>query len=115
MIMLNNKDQICEGASSNIFWTKDQWVFTPDASTGLLEGVTRSTIMRLCEEKMNLRVITGEFKLQDLKFSDEVFITSTSLEVMPVVKVDDFTINQGLVGPIAKGLREELHRDMGKH
>jgi len=114
VIMLNNKDQICEGASSNIFWTKDQWVFTPDASTGLLEGVTRSTIMRLCEEKMNLRVITGEFKLQDLKFSDEVFITSTSLEVMPVVKVDDFTINQGLVGPIAKGLREELHRDMGK-
>jgi len=114
VIMLNNKQHICEGASSNIFWTKGQWVFTPDASTGLLEGVTRSTIMRLCEEKLNLRVVTGEFKLQDLKFSDEVFITSTSLEVMPVVKVDDFTINQGLVGPIAYGLREELHRDMGK-
>lgn len=114
VIMLNNKQDICEGASSNIFWTKGQWVFTPDASTGLLEGVTRSTIMRLCEDKLNLRVITGEFKLQDLKFSDEVFITSTSLEVMPVVKVDDFKINQGLVGPVAWNLREELHRDMGK-
>lgn len=114
VIMLNNKEHICEGASSNIFWTKGQWVFTPDASTGLLEGVTRSTIMRLCEEKLNVRVISGEFKLQDLKFSDEVFITSTSLEVMPVVKVDDFTINQGLVGPVAWALREELHRDMGK-
>ena len=114
VIMLNNKQHICEGASSNIFWTRDQWVFTPDASTGLLEGVTRSTIMRLCEEKLNLRVVSGEFKLQDLKFSDEVFITSTSLEVMPVVKVDDFMINQGLVGPIAWGLRKELHRDMGK-
>jgi branched-chain amino acid aminotransferase len=114
VIMLNNKDQICEGASSNIFWTKDKWVFTPDASTGLLEGVTRSTIIRLCEEKLNMRVVSGEFKLQDLKFSDEVFITSTSLEVMPVVKVDDFTINQGQVGPIAHHLREQLHRDMGK-
>ncbi|PLX85450.1 MAG: branched-chain amino acid aminotransferase [Desulfuromonas sp.] len=114
VIMLNNKEHICEGASSNIFWTRDQWVFTPDASTGLLEGVTRSTIMRLCEEKLNLRVITGEFMLQDLKFSDEVFITSTSLEVMPVVKVDDFTINQGKVGPVARHLREELHRDMGR-
>lgn len=114
VIMLNNKQHICEGASSNIFWTKGRWVFTPDGSTGLLEGVTRSTIMRLCEEKLNMRVISGEFKLQDLKFSDEVFITSTSLEVMPVVKVDDFTINQGLVGPIAHKLREELHRDMGK-
>lgn len=114
VIMLNNKEHICEGASSNIFWTRGRWVFTPDASTGLLEGVTRSTIIRLCEEKLNLRVIKGEFKLQDLKFSDEVFITSTSLEVMPVVKVDDFIINQGLVGPIAHGLRQELHRDMGK-
>uniref|UniRef100_UPI0026EDB368 aminotransferase class IV n=1 Tax=Malonomonas rubra TaxID=57040 RepID=UPI0026EDB368 len=54
VIMLNNKDQICEGASSNIFWTKDKWVCTPDASTGLLEGVTRSTIIRLREQQLNL-------------------------------------------------------------
>lgn len=114
VIMLNNKNHVCEGASSNIFWVKDKWVFTPDGSTGLLEGVTRSTIMKLCEEKLNLRVVTGEFKLQDVKFADEVFITSTSLEVMPVVKVDDFIINQGQVGPVAHHLREELHRDMGK-
>lgn len=112
VIMLNSNQHICEGAASNIFWTKDQWVFTPDASTGLLEGVTRSTIIRLCEEKLNLRVISGEYGLQDLKFSDEAFITSTSLEVMPVVKVDNFTINQGKVGPIAQKLRAELHRDM---
>lgn len=114
VIMLNNKNHVCEGASSNIFWVKDKWVFTPDGSTGLLEGVTRSTIMKLCEEKLNLRVVTGEFKLQDVKFADEVFITSTSLEVMPVVKVDDFIINQGQVGPVAYHLREELHKDMGK-
>ncbi len=112
VIMLNNKKHICEGASSNIFWSKGQWVFTPDVSTGLLEGVTRATIMRLCEQKLNLRVVTGEFKLQDLKFADEVFITSTSLEVMPVVKVDDFTINQGTVGPIAKNLRRALLQEM---
>ncbi|WP_303721747.1 aminotransferase class IV, partial [Malonomonas rubra] len=85
-----------------------------DASTGLLEGVTRSTIIRLCEQQLNLRVISGEFKLQDLKFSDEVFITSTSLEVMPVVRVDGFTINQGQVGPISHHLRGQLHLDMGK-
>lgn len=114
VIMLNNKEHICEGSASNIFWTRDQWVFTPAASTGLLEGVTRATIMRLCEEKLNLRVIAGEFKLQDLQFSDEVFITSTSLEVIPVVAVDGFTINQGKVGPLARRLRQELHRDMGK-
>jgi len=114
VIMLNNKDHICEGAASNIFWTKDQWVFTPAASTGLLEGVTRSTIIQLCEKELNLRVIDGEFKLQDLKFSDEVFITSTSLEVMPVIKVGDYIVNQGEVGPIARDLRQKVHQDMGR-
>lgn len=113
VIMLNNREHVCEGSASNVFWIRGQWVFTPSAATGLLEGVTRATIIRLCEERLNLRVITGEFKLQDLKFSDEVFITSTSLEVMPVVRVNDFTINQGQVGPIAHHLRRELHRDMG--
>jgi branched-chain amino acid aminotransferase len=112
--MLNNKQHVCEGAASNIFWTRGQWVFTPSVATGLLEGVTRSTIIRLCEEQLNLRVIQGEYQLQDLLCSDEVFITSTSLEIMPVVKVDDFTINQGQVGPIARRLREQLHRDMGQ-
>jgi branched-chain amino acid aminotransferase len=114
VIMLNNRGHICEGAASNIFWTKDQWVFTPSVATGLLEGVTRSTIIRLCEEQLNLRVIQGEYKLQDLLFADEVFLTSTSLEVMPVVKIDAFTINQGQVGAIARRLREQLHRDMGQ-
>jgi len=112
VIMLNNKDHICEGAASNIFWIKDKWVFTPDTSTGLLEGVTRSTIMDLCERSLDLRVITGEYKLQDLKFADEVFITSTSLEVMPVVKVDNFTINDGKVGAKTKHLRKALHTAM---
>jgi branched-chain amino acid aminotransferase len=112
VIMLNNKEQICEGSASNIFWSRGNWVFTPAASTGLLEGVTRSTIIRLCEQELNLLVIPGEYLLQDLKFSDEVFITSTSLEVMPVVRVDDYTINQGLVGPIAHKLRVALHHDM---
>lgn len=113
VIMLNSRGHLCEGSASNLFWVRDGWVFTPDVSTGLLEGVTRSTIMRLCEEKLKMRIITGEFRLQDLHYSDEVFITSTSLEVLPVVRVDDFVIGQGVVGPIARDLRRELQRDMG--
>jgi branched-chain amino acid aminotransferase len=113
VIMLNNKQQVCEGAASNIFWVKDQQVFTPSAATGLLEGVTRSTIIRLCEEQLKLPVDCGEFMLQKLLNADEVFITSTSLEVMPVIKVDDYIIGQGEVGAVARRLREALHLDMG--
>jgi branched-chain amino acid aminotransferase len=113
VIMLNSRGHLCEGSASNLFWVRGDWVFTPDVTTGLLEGVTRSTIMRLCEEQLQMRVISGEFRLQDLHYSDEVFITSTSLEVMPVVRVDNFVIARGQVGPVACRLRRELHRDMG--
>lgn len=113
VIMLNSRGHLCEGSGSNLFWVRDGWVFTPDVSTGLLEGVTRSTIMRLCEEKLKLRVISGEFLLQDLYYSDEVFITSTSLEVLPVVQVGDYVIGQGVVGLAARNLRRELQLDMG--
>ncbi len=115
VIMLNNRGEICEGAASNIFWAKGQWVFTPSPATGLLEGVTRATIIRLCEKELNLRVINGEYRLQDLLSADEVFITSTSLEVMPVIRVDEFIINQGKVGGVAQRLRDALHRDMTKN
>lgn len=113
VIMLNSRGHLCEGSASNLFWVRDGWVFTPDVSTGLLEGVTRSTIIRLCEERLKLRVISGEFRLQDLHYSDEVFVTSTSLEVLPVVRVDDFIIGQGQVGSVTRNLRRELQRDMG--
>ncbi len=113
VIMLNNKEQICEGAASNIFWIREGCVYTPSAATGLLEGVTRATIIRLCKEQLGLPVIAGEYGLSELKTCDEVFITSTSLEVMPVARVDDLTINQGQAGPVARQLREALHRDMG--
>ncbi len=112
VIMLNNREEVCEGSSSNIFWVRDGRVFTPSARTGLLEGVTRSTIIRLCREELKLPVICGEYRLQDLLWSDEVFITSTSLEVMPVVRIDDFSIHNGQVGSVAPRLRRALHRDM---
>jgi branched-chain amino acid aminotransferase len=112
VLMLNNKEHICEGSASNIFWVKDKWVFTPDVSTGLLEGVTRKNIIRICEENLNLRVITGEFKIQDIQFADEVFITSTTLEAMPVVNIGGFKINDGKPGKITKTVRENLEKDM---
>ncbi|PLX87635.1 MAG: branched-chain amino acid aminotransferase [Desulfuromonas sp.] len=115
VIMLNSRGHLCEGSASNIFWCRDGWVLTPSPATGLLEGVTRAAVMGLCEKKLKLKVVEGEYRLQDLKYSDEVFLSSTSLEVMPVVQVDDFVIKDGRVGPVARRLRLELHRDMAAY
>ncbi len=113
VLMLNNKEQICEGSASNIFWVKEGCVYTPSATTGLLEGVTRSTLVRLCQTQLNLPVVSGEYGLSVFEDCGEVFIASTSLEVMPVIKVGKYKINQGQVGPVAQQLRMALHQDMG--
>jgi branched-chain amino acid aminotransferase len=110
VIMLNSKGIVCEGSASNIFWVKDNRLFTPDISTGLLEGVTRKLIMKLAEEKLELSVIAGEYRIQDLKFADEVFLTSTTLEVLPVIQIDEFVVSKRQIGNISKKLREELQR-----
>ena len=110
VIMLNNKGIVCEGSASNIFWVKDKRLFTPAISTGLLEGVTRKLIIRLAEDRLEIPVIAGEYKIQDLNCADEVFLTSTTLEVLPVVQIDDFVVSKRNIGQISKKLREELKR-----
>lgn len=114
VIMLNNRGEVCEGAASNIFWSKGGQIYTPSPATGLLEGVTRATIMRLCETELKRPPVSGEYLLQELLAADEVFLTSTSLEVMPVIQIDDFTLHQGQVGAVARDLRAALHRDMAQ-
>ncbi|MCB0278773.1 MAG: aminotransferase class IV [Calditrichaeota bacterium] len=101
VIMLNNKGFVCEGSASNIFWVKDQTVYTPDQSTGLLEGVTRKQVIKLCDQIPSLSLKSGAYPIEDCYAADELFITSTSLEVMPVIKLDDKKINSGEVGPVS--------------
>ena len=102
VIMLNSKDIVTECAAANIFWIKDQIVYTPDVSTGLLEGVTRKNVIDICKNDLNYSIETGQYKLEELLSADEVFITSTSLEIMPVVQIEDSKISNGKVGKESK-------------
>lgn len=80
-IFLNLKGHITELTTMNIGWIKDDKVFTPATSTGILHGVTRRI---LCE---HAKVLEGEYPIQDLETADEVFVLSTFKEVLPVSKI----------------------------
>ena len=81
-IMLNAQDQITEGTISNIFFTKDNVLCTPSVACGLLDGITRGTVIDLAVRE-NIQIKEGAFLKEDIYSADEVFITNTSLEVMP--------------------------------
>lgn len=107
-IMLNVHDHLTEGTISNIFFIKDNILCTPSVACGLLDGITRGTVIDLAVRE-GMKIKEGEFSKEDLYAAPEVFITNTSLEVMPVSKVDETTYP---VGNITKRLHKAYKHEV---
>jgi branched-chain amino acid aminotransferase len=84
-IILNEKNQICETSSANIFWVKDDILYTPHQDCGLLLGTIREKILELSPIKTKL----VKAKIEDLLDADEVFITNVSLRVLAIDRITD--------------------------
>lgn len=102
---------ITEGTSSNVFIVKEGKIITPPASNYILNGITRQVIL---QEALKLGYTVLEKSISQAEFldADEVFLTGTTTEVMPVVEVDKQIIGDGKPGPIAQALYQyyqELH------
>lgn len=98
---------VTEGASSNVYIVKDGKIITHPANHFILNGITRRVIKNIAaQESIPFEEFTFDEKA--LKNADEVFISSTSQEVMPVVEIDGENINQGQVGPITKQLQTKF-------
>ena len=99
-IMLNAHKRLTEGTISNVFFVKDNILCTPSGACGILEGITRGTVIELAV-KEDMKVKESTFTKENIFAATEVFITNTSLEVMPVSKVDSTAYT---VGKITKRL-----------
>ncbi|MBF0557734.1 MAG: aminodeoxychorismate lyase [Nitrospirae bacterium] len=93
-IMLNASGHLAEGTISNIFFLRDGVLNTPSIGCGILDGITRSLVIDLAA-KNSILVKEGEFVPEDLLGASEVFITNSTMEVMPVSKVDEKTFKAG--------------------
>lgn len=85
-VLLNLDGHLTEGTTSNLFFAKGKRLFTPALSCGLLEGVTRAVVIRLAR-RLGIPVREGRYTLADLRRADEIFLTSTTLEIVPVTSV----------------------------
>lgn len=87
-ILLNQDGHVTEGASSNLFLVKSKKIMTPPLSEGLMSGVTRSKIFKIAKQD-ELEIEEKILSPENLFEADEVFITSSLKEVMPVSKIGD--------------------------
>lgn len=102
-LMLNQNGEIAECTADNIFLIKRGKLLTPHINAGILEGVTRNTVLDLAAKD---GIPTSECILtrHDLYTADECFLTGSGAEIVPVTKCDDRVIGNGHPGPITKRL-----------
>ena len=103
VLMLNAEGYVVECSGDNIFWIKNEVLVTPPVHMGILEGVTRNSVIDLAREA-GMRVEERVFTRHDLYIADECFLTGTAAEVIPVVKIDQRSIGDGHPGKITQKL-----------
>jgi D-alanine transaminase len=94
-----------EGSHSNLFAVRRGELWTYPACNYILDGVTRGQVLALAAE-LGLPVRLGSVSLADLYAADELFLTGTTTEVLPVVAVDGRRIDEGTPGPLTRRLRD---------
>ena len=108
-VMRNYRGELAECTTANLFVVKDGAALTPPINAGLLPGITREFVFEVGEE-LRLPVREQILKDADLLGADEAFLTSTTREIVPIVRVDDRTIGSGRPGPITKALTDGFRR-----
>ena len=105
-IMMDMNGFISEGSGENVFIVKDEVVFTPTIDH-CLNGITRQSVIQIAKD-LSIEVQEQDLRYEDLKNADEAFFTGTAVEITPITKLDQSTINDGKRGPITKTLQDSF-------
>ena len=109
-ILLTASGKVAEGAAACIFIVRDSTLVTPSITQGILESVTRDTLIRLAREVCGFRVEEREVDRTELLCADEAFLCGSAYEVTPIRSIDQITFAGDAPGPISKALWESYDR-----
>lgn len=104
-IMLNDSGMVSEGSGMNLFIVSQGSVYTPPVSSGILEGITRNSVIELLRDD-GVDVREGDLARGALYTGDEMFLTGTAAEVTPIRSVDGRLVGDGSRGPVTKKAQE---------
>ena len=98
-LLLDPSGFVSEGAGENIFIIKNGVVYTPDLSAGALNGITRNTVLAICQD-LGLKLVEKRITRDEVYICDEAFFTGTAAEVTPIRELDRITLGEGARGPV---------------
>ena len=103
-ILLDDVGHVCEGSGENIFVVRDGEIATPPATAGILDGINRRSVKTIAQD-LGHTVVDRDIDRGELYMADEVFLTGTAAELVPVREIDDHTVGGGEPGPITRELQ----------
>lgn len=104
-ILLDDRGFVCEGTGENIFVVRNGEIATPGLGSAILEGVNRDAVMQIAGD-LGFNVVVRDVTRTELVIADEVFMTGTAAELVPVREIDDHLI--GDPGPVTRQLQEKF-------
>lgn len=110
-IMLNSRGYVSEGSGANVFIVKNGELLTPGYSSDILDGVTRSHVMRLARD-LGIPVHERTIARGELYTADEMFFCGTGVEITPIGRVDHVHIGDGEPGPMTTRIRERFQQSV---
>ena len=105
-IMLDSFGFVSEGSGENLFLVRDGKLFTSTISSGILNGITRDSVIRIARD-MELEVVEQSIPREMLYIADEVFFTGTAAEITPIRSVDRISIGTGKPGALTLAIQRE--------
>jgi len=111
-VFLNSKDVVTEGATSNVFIVKKGVIYTTPPSAGLLPGVTRGAVIALIGRYLENDCLEKNISFKMLMGADEVFLTNSTNELVPVVRIGRYRVGKGRPGPVYKLLHVLYSREV---
>ena len=104
-ILLDSHGFVCEGSGENIYAVRKGTIITPPQTAGILDGISRRSIIQIARD-LGYELIERDLARAELYMADEVFLTGTAAELVPVRELDDHPIGGGLPGPITKEIQQ---------
>jgi branched-chain amino acid aminotransferase len=105
-IMLDSFGFVSEGSGENVFLVRDGKLFTSTISSGILNGITRDSVLTLARD-MGIPIVEQTIPREMLYLADELFFTGTAVEITPIRSVDRIPVGSGKPGPIALAIQKE--------
>jgi len=105
-ILLDHNGNVSEAPGENIFIVRDGQLLTPSLASSALEGITRDAVIKIAKD-LDIDFIERDIARSELTISDEIFLTGTAAEIIPIISMDSKKIGNGKPGDITKKMMQE--------